>query len=665
MVLIRVKNLSKIYMPSFKAQKEITDNAVIKALDNINLEIEAGDYVAICGPSGSGKSTLMQILGLLDKPSSGTYDFLEHDVSSLDDNTLAFLRSKYIGFVFQFFNLLSKTSALDNVKLPLIYAKSANQDKKAKDILKRVGLENRLYHKPSQLSGGQQQRVAIARALVNNPYIIFADEPTGNVNQDQAKEIMAYFKELNLQGVTIVLVTHDNEIAKQASRIINIVDGKILSDSRLKPFLNNSVELAGSFVSDTKVTFKGALILFRENVLMALKALVVNKLRSVLSMLGILIGVAAVVAMLAIGRGAQEDVKKRLESLGSNAIMVWPSRPKSGSPRFGGTRAATLTLEDAQAIKNLKFYGYKIKNISSIVQGNVNINYANKNWFSSLRGVNATYQEINNLKLPAGRFFNNDEDLQKQKVVLLGNTVYTNLFGQNPIGAIVKINRIGFKVIGLLPIKGSSRWGDEDDVVIIPLNTAMQRVLGLKRIHSIQIQVEQPQDIPMIMDKIKELLRKRHQIHSNQEDDFTVRSMVEIQETISATIKTISLLLGAIAMISLVVGGVGIMNIMLVSVKERTREIGLRKALGARKKDILLQFLVESTVMGILGGVFGLSLGIVISVAISYFLGWSTVIVLKAIYLSFIFSFAVGVIFGYWPAYQAANLSPIEALRYE
>lgn len=662
MELIKIQSISKIYKP---AGKENANEVGVTALDRIDLSIKQGEYVAIVGPSGSGKSTLMQILGLLDRPTSGKYEFLGQDVLSLSDDELAYVRSRYIGFVFQFFNLLARTSAVENVELPLIYAHTSNRRKKASELLENVGLGERLYHAPHQLSGGQQQRVAIARALGNNPPIIFADEPTGNINQETAREIMSRLSTLHKQGVTVVLVTHDPEVAKNAERVIRIVDGKIFSDeaSGVAP-ATGALEME-SIAGRTRKLIDVSLL--GENFKMGVKALLLHKLRSALSTLGIMIGVAAVIAMVAIGQGAQKSMEDRLKSMGSNLLYVRPGSPKTGHVSGGAGVAASLTKDDVEAIRGMITAGAPIESVSSEISGSVQVVYKSKNWRTRLQGVNYNYAQLHDAVPTIGRFFNEEEDQSRSRVCVLGTTVYNNLFesGENPLGAFIKINRINFTVIGIAPPKGAMGFGDRDDVIIVPLNTAIYRVIGKDRLSSIEVQVTQPDLLDSSMDLLTSLLRKRHKLSEKADDDFSIRNMAEIKDTLSQTTRTMTMLLGSIAAISLLVGGIGIMNIMLVSVTERTREIGLRKALGARSLDILFQFLIEAAIIGLLGGSLGILLGLGVALSLAVFLQWQSVFAVYPIALAFLFSFVVGVVFGFWPAKKASELSPIEALRYE
>ncbi|MBI3549467.1 MAG: ABC transporter permease [Elusimicrobia bacterium] len=661
--LIELKGITRSYT---------VGDGQLTVLKGISLSIEEGEFVAIMGPSGSGKSTLMQILGLLDRPSTGQYFLLGHDVSGLSDDEGAALRSKTIGFIFQMFNLLARTSALDNVALPMIYSGAPNRDMRAKELLQDVGLGDRLDHAPNQLSGGQQQRVAIARALVNRPRILFADEPTGNLASAQADEILAQLELLNRSGITVIMVTHEPEIAAHARRVIRIKDGVVVSDERTERSRGDAgggtavapprqkASASPKFKLETPDFSFGE---FKEYGASATRAMAANKVRSALSMLGILIGVAAVIAMLAIGRGAQKAIEARISSLGSNLVTLSPGATTRGGVRGEAGSGSRFTLGDIKAVAKANPH---IVRVDGNVQGTVQVVYKDKNTSTSLTGALPVYGPMRNSEAYFGRFFTEDENLRLARVVLLGQTVVNNLFGkENPVGKEVKINHIGFKVIGILPIKGSSTFRDQDDVVIIPLYTAMKRVLGKLYLNSIPFECDSPETIQQAMEDVGVLMRHRHHLPQYKEDDFSMRNMADVQAALAGTTQTFTLLLGMVAAISLLVGGIGIMNIMLVSVSERTREIGLRKAVGAARRAILAQFLIESAVLSTLGGLIGIVLGITISLTLSTFAGWAAIVTPEAVILAFVFSATVGIVFGFWPARKASLLSPIEALRYE
>ncbi len=641
----------------------------LDVLKGIDVRIEAGEFVAIMGPSGSGKSTLTQILGLLDRPTEGTYKLLGLDVSVLSDDEGAALRSRTIGFVFQMFNLLARTSALDNVGLPMLYTGDPGRDERAAEVLREIGLGDRLDHAPNQLSGGQQQRVAIARALVNKPRLIFADEPTGNLASDQAEEILGRLVAMNDSGITLVMVTHELEIAAHAKRIIKIKDGLVVSDEKNARRLGAGAAVAPAEVrTEALVSIPASRELsweeFCEHMRSALGAIRANKLRSALSMLGILIGVTAVIAMLAIGKGAQKSVENQLSSLGSNLVMLWPMSPRTG----GGARTAMhsfsrLSLDDVAAIGAAHL---GVVRAAGEVGGNVQAVYGDKNSNTNLTGAQPEYADMRNAQAYYGRFFTAVENEQMARVALLGPTVVTNLFGEaDPLGKIVNIDHTKFRVIGVLGRKGSGGFQDQDDKIIIPLKTAMKKVLGRQFVGTIAIETTGPEQTEGVMEAVRALMRKRHRLPDYKEDDFTLRNMAEIQDALTGTSKIFSLLLGIVAAISLVVGGIGIMNIMLVSVSERTREIGLRKAIGATRRAVLIQFLIEAVAMSTCGGLLGIALGMAIAFGMSYFAGWAAIVTPQSVLLAFVFSAGTGIVFGFWPARKASMLSPIEALRYE
>ncbi len=638
-------------------------------MKGINLSVEQGEFVAIMGPSGSGKSTLLQILGLLDRPTSGTYRLLGRDVSAMTDDEGAAMRSLTIGFVFQMFNLLNRTTALENVELPMIYSGAPDRSGRARELLAEVGLADRVFHKPNELSGGQQQRVAIARALVNRPSIIFADEPTGNLASDQADEILAQLTRLNQEGITIVMVTHEADIAGYAKRVLTLKDGQIISDKlnekRPEPAPAGGRPGPGKKALSPAAPVSAATHLARltEYGASAFRATAANKVRSGLSMLGILIGVAAVIAMLAIGRGAQDSIQARLAGMGSNVLMLSPGSPNFRGVSGGAGGASRLTLDDAKAVQ-AGVAG--IADLYTEAEGNVRAVYGSKNTKVEMQGVTSSYASILNARPEYGRFFSEEENVAMARVAVLGTTAVKDLFGaENPVDKTIKINHANFHVIGVLPSKGGGGGGDQDNIIVVPINTAMKRVLGAKYLHEMAIQCASPEAIPAVMAEVGKLMRKRHHLPDYKDDDFRIRNNAEMQATMSATTKTMSLLLGTVAVISLIVGGIGIMNIMLVSVNERTHEIGLRKAVGAPRRAILSQFLIETLLLSVFGGGLGVALGILASILLSTLAGWTCVVTPQAVALAFGFSAGVGVIFGFWPARKASLLSPIAALRYD
>ncbi|MDF7801120.1 ABC transporter permease [Pontiellaceae bacterium B1224] len=650
--MIRVENLRKTYQMG-----EIE----VKALDGVSLTVEQGEYVAIIGTSGSGKSTLMHILGLLDVPDDGTFEIDGTDVTNFSENQLAEFRNRIMGFVFQQFNLLKRTSALENVGLPLIYARNGKKSDIANEMLDLVGLGDRKSHHTNELSGGQQQRVAIARSLVNNPAIIFADEPTGNLDSKSAEEIMQVMSELHARGLTIILVTHDSDVANHAQRIIEIRDGKILSDAP-NP---NAPEVPKVGKADIeKQTPKGfglhSLLEGWTLVKQSLRSLNANKVRTALSALGIMIGVSAVIATVAVGNGAKAAIEEQMSQLGSNLLMLYPQRRSRGGVSQAQGTTSRLSLADGKAVRD------EVQNVvavSATIDGTVQLKVGNKNWSCRVTGVDPDYEDMRFYHPQIGRFFTEAEVESRAMVCVLGVTPVRELFdGQNPIGQKIKINRRTYTVIGVLPEKGSGGFRDYDDAAFVPVTTAMRRLFGRDYVERFEIQIGEAHQMERAQEDILALIERRHRVESGT---FEIRNLAEIQDAVSSTGKIMSLLLSSIASIALVVGGIGIMNIMLVSVTERTREIGLRKALGARRNDIMMQFLIEALIISFFGGCMGIAVGAGVGYLAERFGGMTVLFTQESIYMAFGFSAIIGIVFGIWPARKAARLNPIDALRYE
>jgi macrolide transport system ATP-binding/permease protein len=651
--MIELKNVSKIYQMGA---------IQVPALDNISLRIEEGEFIAIMGPSGSGKSTLLNLLGCLDIPTTGQYLFDGLDVSQFSESQLARIRNEKIGFVFQTFNLLPRLSAISNVELPLIYAGThAKRKAVATKALRSVNLEDRALHRPRELSGGQQQRVAIARSLVNQPSIILADEPTGNLDSKAGKEIMSILTKLNEEGITIILITHDDSVASCAHRVIRLMDGQVTEDQKTADTKRVVSSLANRNNLKKKRGF--SLVELWESLTMAMSSIISNKLRSFLTMLGIIVGVGAVIAMIALGQGASSQITENISNLGANLLMVRPGALQMGPVRSAGGSMTSLVYEDALAIAE---QCHSVEKVDASFSRNAQAVYENKNTNTSIEGVTPNYPDVKNFPIKEGSFLTEEDNRLMRRVAVLGQTVVEDLFGEkNPMGEYIKINRAIFQVIGVMSEKGGSGFMDEDDVIFIPLKTAQKRVFGVDYVSIINVKAKNKDVMDQASAEITSVLRERHRLTAKDEDDFNVMSQSDILSTVQETSNTFTMLLAGIAAVSLIVGGIGIMNIMFVSVTERTREIGIRKAIGAQRWDILSQFLIEAIIVSLSGGIIGIGVGILFSNLMSKFAGWQTVVTPISVVLSFSFALVVGLFFGFYPARKASLLSPIEALRYE
>jgi macrolide transport system ATP-binding/permease protein len=627
-------------------------DTVVRALDGVSLKIHSGEFVAIMGQSGSGKSTLMNIIGCLDRPTSGSYRVLGKEAANLSADELAALRRETFGFVFQRYNLLATATAGENVEIPSVYAGLPKQKRsqRANRLLQRLGMADRTDHRPAELSGGQQQRVAIARALVNDPPVILADEPTGALDSKSGDEVLVLLKELHAEGRTIILITHAETVAQHASRIVRIQDGQILEDSGV-------VRKETSSPVDTELNLKSAVTLaasMHEALVTAWRSLRVNIFRTVLTLLGIIIGVAAVVAMLAVGEGSRQKVLDRISSFGTNLMLI---RPGAAGIRNTGD-IVTLIPEDAAAIRALP----NIETALPERSGRMTVRFGNRDYQTSVQGTGEDFPKARDWKVAEGQFFNADDMKQYAPVVVLGRTVAKTLFpdGGEVVGNYVLLKNVPFLVIGVMSEKGASPNGsDQDDVIFTPINTGLVRLFGKSYLSSITIKVADAGDIAATQERVENLLRERHRT-----EDFSVRNMASFLQAAMETQDTFTLLLGTVAAISLLVGGIGVMNIMLVSVVERTREIGIRMATGARMRDILLQFNIEAAVVCAAGGLLGILVGVAAGMILRYS-GMSVIFSLTPAVLAFACASATGLIFGYLPARKAARLDPVVALASE
>jgi macrolide transport system ATP-binding/permease protein len=627
-------------------------DTTVRALDGVSLSIKSGEFVAIMGQSGSGKSTLMNIIGCLDRPTSGSYRVLGKEAANLSPDELAALRRETFGFVFQRYNLLATATAGENVEIPSVYAGLAKHKRmeRAVKLLERLGLGDRTDHRPAELSGGQQQRVAIARALVNDPPVILADEPTGALDSHSGDEVLALLKQLHAEGRTIILITHAENVAQHASRIVRIQDGRILEDNGAA-----NERAAATAVNDRDLS-KGVSLAasMQEALVTAWRSLRVNLFRTVLTLLGIIIGVAAVVAMLAVGEGSRQKVLDRISSFGTNLMLI---RPGAAGIRNTGD-IATLVPDDAAAIKTLP-------NIEAALperSGRATVRLGNIDYQTSVQGTGEDFPSARDWPVAEGQFFNTDDMKHYAAVVVLGRTVAKTMFpnGDSPVGKYVLLKNVPFLVTGVMTEKGASPNGsDQDDVIFVPITTGLVRLFGKNYLSSITIKVKDAADIEATQQSVENLLRDRHKT-----EDFSVRNMASFLQAAMETQDTFTLLLGTVAAISLLVGGIGVMNIMLVSVVERTREIGIRMATGARMRDILLQFNIEAAVVCAAGGILGILIGMAAGMVLRYS-GMAVIFSITPAVLAFACASATGLIFGYLPARKAAQLDPVVALASE
>lgn len=641
--LISLQDVSKTYF---------NGDIAVEVLHHISLDIEAGEFVAIIGQSGSGKSTLMNILGCLDQPTSGNYFIEGENVSGFDSDELAALRRRTFGFIFQSYNLIPTASARENVEVPAVYAGVSARDRhdRAEALLQSLKLGERIDHRPNQLSGGQQQRVSIARALMNGGRVILADEPTGALDSQSGDEVMRLLRDMNENGHTVIVITHSREVAAQADRLIEISDGHIVADRSKKG--RSNPDAAVGLAQRTREGF-AAIADVSEAVKMALRALRANLFRTILTLLGIVIGVGSVVAMLAIGTGAQNSVLDRISSMGSDLLVVRPSMANfRGSA--GGTNV-TLVPADADAITELANVAFAVPEMTSTVT----LRRGNIDYQTTANGTVPQFTEAKSWKIGRGEFINRNDMETYAPVAVLGETVVKTLFpeGSDPIGQYVLVNKIPFQVIGVMSGMGASAGGnDQDDVVLVPLTTGSMRLFGQRNIRTITVKVQDASAIDLTQERIQALLNERH-----RKDDTQITNMSSVREAFTETSNTMKFFLGSVAAISLLVGGIGVMNIMLVSVSERTREIGVRMATGARERDILVQFIVEALVVSAIGGAIGVVAGLSTGYAAKAF-GMPVSFTPGPVALAFACAFLTGLLFGYLPARNASRLQPAVAL---
>ena len=629
-------------------------NDVVAVLKDVDLDIYAGEMVAIIGPSGSGKSTLMNILGCLDRPTRGSYQASGKETRQMEPDELARLRREHFGFIFQRYHLMGDLNAMGNAEIPAIYAgvSAAERHARARQLLTRLGLGERLNNKPGQLSGGQQQRVSIARALMNGGDVILADEPTGALDQASGHEVMNILKELHADGHTIILVTHDANVAANADRIIEIRDGRIVSDH------SKSDTRAAVVKTDKgptrKETFAAAWGRLKEATQMAVRAMIGYKLRTLLTMLGIIIGIASVVSVVALGNGSREKILSDIASMGTNTIDIMPG---SGFGDRTAGRIRTLKIGDVTALAQL---GY-VDSVTPSVSTSKTVLRGNASKTASISGVGPEYFRVRGYTVAQGVIFDADSVRRQMQDAVIDANAQQAFFpnGENPIGQVLLIGSMPARVIGVTEKKDNA-FGSADALNIwLPYTTVMSRIMGTDYLRSITVRIQDGVDSSAAEEGITNLITQRH----GTKDFFTFNSD-SIKQTVEKTTQTMTLLVSAIAVISLVVGGIGVMNIMLVSVAERTQEIGVRMAVGARQGDILKQFLIEAVLVCLVGGLLGIALALLIGFAFDALAGgsFSMVFSTTSIVWAFTCSTLIGVLFGFLPARRAAQLDPVDAL---
>lgn len=646
-------------------------DSTIQILKNIDLTIYEGELVAIVGQSGSGKSTLMNILGCLDRPTSGSYKVSGQETGKLEPDDLAKLRREYFGFIFQRYHLLGDLSAEGNVEVPAVYAgvNPAERKQRATALLTELGLGSKTQNRPSQLSGGQQQRVSIARALMNGGDVILADEPTGALDSHSGVEVMRILRELNAAGHTVIIVTHDMQVAKNATRIIEISDGEIIADrantpepaatQKAEPDPDAAPVLAHKQSKSQSVSsWRSFLDRLSEAFQMALISMNAHRMRTFLTMLGIIIGIASVVTVVALGNGSQKQILENISSLGTNTITVFQGRGFGDNSKTANFK--TLVPTDANALATQPY----VTAVSPMVSSSKTIRYQENEATATINGVGNDFFGVRGLTFKDGQSFDAVSVRDRSQDVVIDTNTQKQFFadGTNPIGQVILLGSVPARIIGIIEPQSSAMGSDDSLNVYMPYTTVMSRMLGQSNVRSIIVRINDQYSTSAAENAIVNLLTLRH----GQQDIFTMNSD-SIRQTIEKTTSTMTLLVSAIAVISLVVGGIGVMNIMLVSVTERTQEIGVRMAVGARQSDILQQFLIEAILVCLIGGVLGvlLSLGLgqlINKVAAGNFaVAYSTTSIVAA----FVCSTLIGVVFGFLPARNAAQLDPVAALSRE
>ncbi|AJC94198.1 MacB family efflux pump subunit [Campylobacter volucris] len=630
----------------------------VAILDNVSLRICKGEFVAIIGQSGSGKTSLLNIIGTLDEPSSGEYFLDNYDVNKASKDEKARLRREKIGFIFQRYNLLNLLNAKENVALPAVYAgKNKNERlKKAKELLSFLELDHKEFSKPNQLSGGQQQRVSIARALINGGELILADEPTGALDSKSGKIVLEILTKLNEQGHTIVLVTHDPCIAAMAKRVIEIKDGKIIKDSNPKELINPDKKI----MSKERKSFSLLKNQIIESFKMSIAAIIAHKLRSLLTMLGIIIGIASVVCVVALGLGAQQSILASISSIGTNTIEVVSGRGL-GDIRSGKTR---LNLSDLKTLSSLPYLEAVEADVGKVGV----VTYKSNSLQARIYGVGPNHLKLRGLVMVDGRFINYEDINDNTNICIVDENALRILFenanARSVLGKSIIFNKQPLTIVGVLKRERDNKGfrADENTIKIYtPYTTLMNKITGDKQIRAIVTKVKDEVNPSLAEEAMIKIL----EIKRGQKDFFTINSDA-IKNAVEENTATLTLLVSSIAVVSLIVGGIGVMNIMLVSVSERTREIGVRMAIGARKEDILMQFLIEAVLICSFGAIFGVLLSfVIVEVFNSLGMGFTMILSLNSIFLGLLSSVLIGLVFGFFPAKNAANLNPINALSKE
>lgn len=670
--LIRLKGIERRYQ---SGEHEVT------VLHPLDLAIDAGEMVAIVGASGSGKSTLMNLLGCLDHPSGGQYLFRGQDTATLDALSLARLRCHHFGFIFQRYHLLPHLDAAANVEIPAIYAGTARLDRqaRARTLLTRLGLQDRSHHRPGQLSGGQQQRVSIARALANGGEVILADEPTGALDSQSGKEVMAILKELHAQGHTIILVTHDMAVASHADRIITLRDGRVVEDSGHRATDDNAPSPSPSGAPAHPLPGDGSQMApppvgqdaqgtgaavrtasrgwdrYREAGRMALHAMLAHRMRTFLTMLGIIIGIAAVVSVVALGQGARAKVIDDINAMGTNTIDIFPGKD------WGDEKAASIQTLNERDLDTLLGQPY-LEGASPQIATSGQLRYRNKTSSGSVIGVGNDFFRVKGMTLTQGRLLD-ERDIRNRTAVAVvdGKTIESLLGKVDPVGQVVLVGTLPVRIVGVVTQETGFGRSSQSVNVWLPYSAVMSRLLSQQHFTQITIRVKDGVQPALAEQAAVALLTQRHGVK-----DFFTFSSDSIVKSVEKTTATLTLLVSAIAVISLIVGGVGVMNIMLVSVVERTREIGIRIAVGARQSDILQQFLIEAVMVSLLGGLLGIGLALLIGALFSLLVeSFQMRFSLFSILMAFGCSSLIGILFGYLPARNAARLDPVEALARE